>query len=127
MRHGQRSWDTARTLGAARHAMAPLTITADDDQIYMVDVDLADPVENLKVGARAGARPHERARARERERESGDGLAGGRLEPQLLPQLPRRFARWNAALAGARSWVYARASCDRRSATQTSPPHAAAD
>lgn len=125
MRHGQRSWDTARTLGAARHAMAPLTITADDDQIYMVDVDLADPVENLKVGARAGARPHERACARERE--SGDGLAGGRLEPQLLPQLPRRFARWNAALAGARSWVYARASCDRRSATQTSPPHAAAD
>ena len=127
MRHGQRSRDTARTLGAARHAMAPLTITADDDQIYMVDVDLADPVENLKVCARAGARPHERARARERERAREDGLAGGRLEPQLLPQLPRRFARWNAALAGARSWVYARASCDRRSATQPLPPHAAAD
>ena len=72
MRHGQRSWDTARTLGAARHAMAPLTITADDDQIYMVDVDLADPVENLKVCARAGARPHERARARERERAGTD-------------------------------------------------------
>ena len=73
MRHGQRSWDTARTLGAAQHGMAPLTITADDDQIYMVDVDLADPVENLKVCGRAGARPHERARARERERERARG------------------------------------------------------